>query len=55
VKCGLKGLYECFGTSEGWRMGRNRKWDFTVEWRAFADPSKPAKIFYPCKKCRNEK
>jgi hypothetical protein len=44
--------------------GRNSKWDFTVEWRdktkqfvenAFADPSKPAKIFCPCKKCRNEK
>ncbi|KAK1609661.1 hypothetical protein QYE76_033334 [Lolium multiflorum] len=44
--------------------GINSKWDFTVEWRdktkqfvenAFADPSKPAKIFCTCKKCRNEK
>ena len=44
--------------------GRTSKWNFTAEWRektkqfvesAFADPSKPVKIFCPCKKCRNEK
>ena len=44
--------------------GRTSKWDFTDEWRdktkqfvesAFADPSRPAKIFCPCKKCDNEK
>jgi hypothetical protein len=70
VKCGLKGLYECFGTNEGWRIAtgctraETASGTFTVEWRdktkqfvenAFPDPSKPAKIFCPYKKCCNKK
>jgi len=44
--------------------GRTSQWDFTEEWnekaeqfmdRAFAIPSRPIKVFFPCVKCRNGK